>query len=202
MHNKQTMSPVDARHPDRMKWNERFRSEVHLRSLDPSLLLASVQAAGLPDGPVVELACGVSGNALALAESGRDVLAVDVSDVALERLAAEAEARGLSERITCIQADLPLWRPPDGKRFALVLCVMYWDAEVFDYACAAVKSGGIVAWQAFSMDQVRYRPSIRPGICLQKGEPASRFLSDFTVIEEEDDDDGHRAVRRMVARKT
>ena len=187
--------------PDQQKWNDRFRSESHFWGFDPAPVFEEAMEAGIPDGVVLELACGISGNALELAEDGWEVLAVDVSDVALGRLQAEAEARGVAERITCVQADLATWRPPEDRRFALVLCVMYWDRIVFDYAWPVVQDGGLIAWQGFTADQVRYRPSIRPEICLQDGEPASLLPADFKMLTEQDIDDGHRAVRRLIARR-
>ena len=195
------MSHTFSHHPERLRWNERFRTEEHRWNFNLSPLLESALIAGMPDGPALELACGVSGNALALAKVGRDVLAVDISDLALERLATEAKVRGLSHRITCEQANLPAWRPPDEARFALVLCVMYWDTSVFDYAFKAVEDGGIIAWQAFNPGQLRYRPSMPADICLQPGEPASRLPSDFTVLEEHDIDNGRKDVHRMIARR-
>ena len=149
----------------------------------------------------MELACGVSGNALALAMGGREVLAVDVSDVALGRLKAEAQARGVSDRINSVQADLAMWRPPEDRRFALVLCDMYWDRTVFEYAWPVVEEGGLIAWQAFNTDQVKYRPTIRLKFCLQYGEPGSLLPEGFTMVAEQDVDDGHRAVRRLIARR-
>ncbi|SVB20031.1 uncharacterized protein METZ01_LOCUS172885 [marine metagenome] len=185
---------------DQRKWNERYRTESQLRRFDPSPVFEEAMAAGIPDGSVMELACGVSGNALALAMGGREVLAVDVSDVALGQLQAEAQARGVSDRINCVQTDLAMWRPPEDRRFALVLCVMYWDRTVFQYAWPAVQEGGLIAWQAFNTDQVKYRPIIQPKFCLQCGEPASLLPEGFTMVSEHDVDDGHRAVRRLIAR--
>jgi hypothetical protein len=42
-----------------------------------------------PDRPVADLACGMSGNAL-FAAAGRQVIGVDIAEVALHRLAHEA----------------------------------------------------------------------------------------------------------------
>ncbi len=186
---------------DQRKWNARYRTESRLWGFEPSSLFEEAEEARIPDGVVLELACGVSGNALALAMGGREVLAVDVSDVALGRLKAEAETRGVSDRINCVQADLAMWRPPHDRRFALVLCDMYWDRTVFEYVCPAVKEGGLIAWQAFNTVQVKYRPAMRLKFCLQCGEPGSLLPGGFTIVAEQDVDDGHRAVRRLIARR-
>lgn len=195
------MTSAYAHHPDRLKWNDRFQNEDHVWGFEPSPLLQEILKIGIPDGPVLELACGISGNALALAESGREVLSVDISDIALDRLMSEARSRGLVDRITSVQADLPTWRSPEDQKFALVVCVMYWDPMVFDYAFEAVADGGVIAWQAFTKAALKFRPSMPSAICLKPDEPASRLPASFTVLEEQDIEYGERAVRRMIAKK-
>ncbi|MCY3771874.1 MAG: class I SAM-dependent methyltransferase [Gemmatimonadetes bacterium] len=189
-------------HPDRLKWNARYLSPKRLAPRGFCPLYESAAGLGYPEGPVLELACGLSAQALALAGDGREVLAVDISDVALDRLRAEALEQGLESRLTCVEADLNAWRPPAGRRFALVICVMYWEEAVFDYAWPVVADGGLLAWQGFTLDHLRYRSAQNPDWCLKAGEPASRLPTDeFTVLHEEDVDEGHRVIRRMVARR-
>ncbi len=189
-------------HPDRLKWNARYLEPKRLQSRDRCPLYERTVSEGIPDGPVLELACGISGQALTLAKAGRDVLAIDISDEALKRLAATAKARGLDKRLKCVQADLNVWRPPAGRHYALVFCVMYWEAAVFDYAWPAVADNGLIAWQGFTLEHLRYRPSQNPDWCFKDGEPASRLPDgQFTVLHEEDVDEGHRVIRRMVARR-
>ncbi len=189
-------------HPDRLKWNARYLAPKRLAPRGFCPLYNRAEILGYPEGPVLELACGLSDQALALAGDGRDVLAVDISNVALDRLRTEAAKRGIGSRLTCLEADLVSWRPPAGRRFALVICVMYWEEAVFDYAWPVVADGGLIAWQGFTLDHLRYRPAQNPDWCFKEGEPASRLPADrFTVLHEEDVDEGHRVIRRMVARK-
>ena len=70
-----------------------------------------------PRGPVLELASGPSGSALAAAAAGRNVTAVDVSDVALDMLAAEAQRRGvLGDLITSSTPTCDDLAPRAGRR--------------------------------------------------------------------------------------
>src|SRR5690349_1790841 len=98
----------------------------------------------LPDGQVLDLACGPSGSALCAAAAGRRVMAVDISDAALGLLAAEAARRGLLEKISLVQADVTAWRPAPGG-YAVVLCTGYWDRDLFPAAANAVAEGGLLA---------------------------------------------------------
>lgn len=185
-----------------MKWNARYLEPKRLGPRASCPLYERAASLGYPDGPVLELACGPSAQALAQASAGRDVLAVDISDVALDRLRTEAEEQGLASRLTCVEADLNIWRPPNDRKYALVICVMYWEEVVFDYAWTAVADGGLLAWQGFTLDHLRYRPSQNPAWCFEAGEPAIRLpAGQFAVLHEEDVDEGHRVIRRMVARR-
>ena len=137
---------VPGDHPDRIKWNAKYASGF-VPSFRPNPLAARALALVLPDGPVADLACGPSGSALLAAEQGRRVTAVDVSEVALGLLGAEARRRGLDHLITLVHADLSGWAP-EPRSHALVLATGFWDAAVFAAAAAAVADGGLLAWEA------------------------------------------------------
>ncbi len=100
---------------DRQWWEDRYRSASAEGHVNAPLAAA---AADLPPGRALEAGCGHGGDALWLAERGWDVLAVDISTVALDRARAEAERRGLVGRVRFEQADLTTWTPED--RYDLV----------------------------------------------------------------------------------
>ena len=197
--------PGLAGHPDRLRWNARYAAGpgpgFAPHPLGALLLGAGARPAGLqlPAGPVLELACGTSGSALLAAAAGRAVTAVDVSEVALRSLAAEAARRGLAGLVTVVHADLPAWAPPPGARYALVLCTRYWDAAVFAMAAAAVAPGGLLAWEAFTGQALASRPGMCPDWCLRPGEPASLLPGGFTAAHQAGLP-GDRAARRLIAR--
>lgn len=165
---------VPPHHADRVRWNTRYRGSAP--TFTPHPLVAEALAAGIPDGPVLDLACGPSGNALALAAEGRSVIAVDVSDVALRQLAAEARRRGLGGRVLCVQADVPTFEP-GRERFALVLATRYWDPDAFRAGCAAARPGGLVGWEALTTGSSR-RWYVR------HGELGERLPAGFDVLSE------------------
>lgn len=188
-------------HPDRLRWNAKFAQATP--RYEPHPLLATVLAHGIPSGPVLELACGLSGSALALAAAGHEVWAVDIADVALERLGSEAERRGLAARLRLCQADLVtgLTALLAEQRFALVLATRYWERAVFPHALDAVAEGGLLAWEAFTLAEPTHRPTFRREWCLGEGEPATLLGPEFLVLEQTDQDDGQRATRRLLARR-
>ena len=190
---------VPGDHPDRIKWNAKYGTGfVPSFRRHPLAVRALALGLGLPDGPVAELACGPSGSALLAAEQGRRVTAVDVSEVALGLLGAEARRRGLDHLITLVHADLSGWAP-EPRSYALVLATGFWDAAVFRKAAAAVADGGVLGWEAYADDARRTRPGLPPEWCLKPGEPASLLPPEFGVLEQSEVPGRDR--RRLLARR-
>src|SRR3954447_17350655 len=107
---------------DRLRWNARHAAHA---SFAAHPLAERALSMALPEGPVLDLACGTSGSALLAAARGRHAKAVDVSDVALGVPSGDPRRRGLDALVTLVHADLLEWRP--AADFALVLCTGYWD---------------------------------------------------------------------------
>jgi SAM-dependent methyltransferase len=188
-----------AGHPDRLRWNARYRGDF-VPSFRPHPLAEQALALGLQAGPVLDLACGPSGSALLLAAAGHEVIAVDVSDVALALLTAEAARRGLASQVRSVEADLASYATaPDSC--ALVLCTGFWERAVFGRAAAAVMPGGLLAWEAFTDAACADRPDLPAEWCVRDGEPATLLPSGFEVLDQRDVDSGHaqaRAPRRRL----
>ncbi|MFB4299249.1 class I SAM-dependent DNA methyltransferase [Actinomadura sp. NTSP31] len=189
-----------AGHPDRLRWNAKYESAPEPSFAPHPLAVRALEATpgeALPDGPVLDLACGTSGSALLAARAGRRVTAVDVSEVALGRLGAEARRRGLDGLITLVQEDLGAWRPGPA-RYALVLCTGFWDRAVFGRAAAAVAPGGLLAWEALTARARDGHGTLPADWCVGEGEPASLLDGAFTVLEQDDLPGGRK--RRLLAR--
>ncbi|XTZ19043.1 class I SAM-dependent methyltransferase [Micromonospora echinospora] len=68
-------------------------------------------AADLSPGSALDLGCGQGGDALWFARRGWKVTAVDIADAALQRVAAQAAAEGLADRIRTQRHDLSVSLP-------------------------------------------------------------------------------------------
>lgn len=176
-------------HPDRLRWNARYGSAGDRMSGDagrmPHPWAARALAAPAPDGPVADLACGLSGAVLVAGQAGRRAIGVDISEVALRLLGAQVERRGLTHLVTLVHADLRGWRPPP-ERFAVLLCTGYWDRDVFGTAAGTVARGGLIAWEAFTAAARRTRPDLPAAWCLEQGEPASLLPTGFEIVDVRD----------------
>ncbi|HVM08474.1 MAG TPA: bifunctional NAD(P)/FAD-dependent oxidoreductase/class I SAM-dependent methyltransferase [Acidimicrobiales bacterium] len=112
---------ADARRSaNRADWDERYGAE-RLWSGNPNGTLVQ-EMAGVVPGRALDVGAGEGADALWLAEQGWQVTASDISPRALDRVAAEAERRGL--QIECLQADANAAAPFERGGFDLV-CAQY-----------------------------------------------------------------------------
>jgi SAM-dependent methyltransferase len=128
-------------------WNERYRSSQRVWSGNPNPQLVA-EAVGLSPGRALDVGCGEGADAIWLARKGWDVVAADISSVAIER--GEQHARDTdpvaSARIEWRQADL-LTQPPEPGSFDLV-SVQFMQlppeprTRLFSAFAAAVRIGG------------------------------------------------------------
>lgn len=86
-------------------WEAHYGERERIWSGRVNVQLAGV-VADLPPGRALDLGCGEGGDAVWLAEHGWHVTAVDVSETALARAAAEARTRGVLDRIDFQRHDL------------------------------------------------------------------------------------------------
>jgi SAM-dependent methyltransferase len=92
-------------HETKEHWEQHYGERDRVWSGRVNLRLAEV-AGDLTPGTALDLGCGEGGDAIWLAEKGWNVVAVDISDTALGRAAAEAKSRGVADRIEFVQHDL------------------------------------------------------------------------------------------------
>lgn len=90
-------------------WDQRYASAEHIWSGQPNTALVS-ETRGLRPGRALDVGCGEGADALWLADQGWDVIALDVSQVALDRAADQAERAGVQVRwlhAGLVEAALP-----------------------------------------------------------------------------------------------
>ena len=126
------------------QWNQRH-AEAEGIGEPAEVLLRNLQL--LPSsGVALDLACGRGANALRLVEAGLEVHAWDRSPVAIQRLNAEAQARGLSIRT---QVRDVLAQPPAANSFDLILVSHFLERELLPRLATALRPGGLLFYQTF-----------------------------------------------------
>jgi len=90
-------------------WNERYGTAEYVWKADPNRFLVE-EAAGLPVGRALDLACGEGRNAVWLAQSGWTATGVDFAEAGLAKGRRLARDRGVEVDWIC--ADATRWDPP------------------------------------------------------------------------------------------
>lgn len=88
---------------DKLRWNKRFTEKPRVPPTPPEFVVQCSDL--LSSGRVLDVASGDGAVALYLAAQGAQVTALDISDVALERLASFAAERALNIKTYCLDLD-------------------------------------------------------------------------------------------------
>ena len=122
-------------------------------------------------GPVLDLACGRGRHAIALAEAGVGVLAIDRDPEAIAALAGAARARCL--RVQPLRADLetPHGIPVRAGSCGAILVFRFLFRALAPAIAEALAPGGLLLYETFTIDQRSLPQGPRnPAFLLERGE--------------------------------
>jgi SAM-dependent methyltransferase len=174
-----TVSRVDVSPSDRERWDARWRDRDQAPPSPPARwLLWLLRTGQLPSrGSALDVASGQGRHALALAERGLYVLAVDVSAVALDYGMRQARARGLSGRLRTAVHDHAVTPLPDGEGpaagFDVVTCIHYLDRRLLAALVTCLRPGGWLLAEVFTTAQLGLGPPRNPAFLARPGELAA-----------------------------
>lgn len=123
---------------ERTRWDHRYASGAYVPRTRPSPFLLE-WLDRIPTGRALDIATGTGRNALALAEAGYEVDAVDISAVAIDRARAQAERRGLE--VDWHVADLDSDALP-GDGYQLVTVLRYHNPALWPRLASALAPDG------------------------------------------------------------
>jgi 2-polyprenyl-3-methyl-5-hydroxy-6-metoxy-1,4-benzoquinol methylase len=134
-------------------WDHRYARTERLFPREPDAALVEL-VGGLRPGRALDLGAGEGRNSLWLARQGWQVTAVDLAEVALGRLAAEAAAEGLA--VSTVRADLADYlagaEPVDLVVIANIHPTPEQRARLLAAAAAAVAPGGYLYLSGHHVD--------------------------------------------------
>lgn len=125
-----------------------------------------------PGGQALDLACGLGGNALFLAERGLQVEAWDISPVALALLQQQAAARRLvlsTKTVDVRSAVFP------RNAFDVVVVSRFLDRTICHAIMNSMKSGGLLFYQTFTAEKSSAQGPSNPDYLLQRNELLTLF---------------------------
>ncbi|MEO8324489.1 MAG: dihydroneopterin aldolase [Nitrospirota bacterium] len=162
----------------------------------------------LPHGTVLDVATGRGRHALYLASKGFPVHGIDRDADALHELQAQAQEAGLSS-ITTESIDLEVnpQHPPDlgTTRYDVILVFFYLYRPLFPQLIKALKSGGVIMYETFLLDNHIHRQHPRrKEFCLETNELLT-LLQGLRILHYDEGDhagpSGRAFTARILARK-
>ena len=180
---------------DQAKWDRQHASGSGASEPSAFLRLALESAAWhVPRGRALDIACGKGRNALYLADRGFQVVAMDISGVALAEGRKRAEANGFA--IVWRQTDLQNHQL-DEAAFDCIVNINYLQRPLIPRMKQAIKAGGHIIFETFLIDQKNLGHPQNPDYLLGHNELLEQFR-DFRVLfyrEGKFDEDGEASYR-------
>jgi tellurite methyltransferase len=154
----------------RQQWNARYQHMT--RAPKPARVLQENQHLLPSSGDALDLACGLGGNALLLAEHGLDTWAWDISEVDVARLQDTARQRGvvLHTEVRDVSAH-----PPSPNRFDVIVVSRFLDRDLAPALMQALKPEGLLFYQTFQRHAVDEIGPRNPAYLLQDQELLALF---------------------------
>lgn len=196
---------MSTEQPDRERWNTKHR-DVCVGGRETREWLTGhrdLLAEQVP-GRALDVACGAGREAVYLAELGLAVDAVDVSDVATERLRERAGEESLeieARRMDLSDPETPFPHPP----YNVICCFYFLERPLLARLAAALAPGGLLFYETFDRDNADVVGGKIPAAALLDHNELLRAFADLRVLRYREEiigvGDRRRAVASLVARR-
>jgi SAM-dependent methyltransferase len=153
----------------------------------------------LPCGLALDVACGRGRNALWLAARGWPTHAVDRDADAIAALGAEAARRALPLDASVLDLENGHETFP-APAYDVIVVVHYLHRPLFPALLAALRPGGVLVYETFTVAQARRGKPTNPEFLLQPGELV-RLVAPLEVVDAREGVFDDRDVSSVVARR-
>lgn len=176
------------------KWNRKYENKISIAEEGvPNGRLLKL-APSFKGGKAIDIACGLGGNSLLLAELGFKVTAVDISDVAITCLSERAARRGLNVRSLIADITDGSSLPFQSNTFDLALMTYFLDRTLFPIVKNIVKKNGYFFMETFYKTPDGGRQSIPNKYKLESNELLEEFKDWKILFFEEDEQEGRQTI--------
>jgi SAM-dependent methyltransferase len=178
----------EARLPAIERWDERYAGREYLWDVAPNQFVER-HGADLASGTAIDLAAGEGRNAVWLAGRGWHVVAVDFSQVGLDKASRLAADHGVADRVEIVNADARTFKPSESVDL-VVIAYLQLPADqrraVLEHAATWLRPGGtllVVAHDRSNIDGGHGGPS-DPDHCYELEETLAALAGlEFTTAE-------------------
>lgn len=130
---------------DGPRWNERYATTTRVEPRAPEAIDRWPEITSLlpSSGRCLDLASGPGAVTLWLAQRGLDVVALDVSTVAIDLLESAARATGVADCVDARTIDLDDGLPDDLWDLDLIVCQRFRDPALYPTMIDRLRGGGL-----------------------------------------------------------
>ena len=181
---------------DKEKWNQKYQAAEYALSKVPCDWLAENTDLLSGKGNALDIACGDGHNSVYAASLGYEVLGIDISEAGIEKALALAKEKKVSIKTQVTDLD-DFEFTQNG--YDLVLCFNFLDRRLFPGICATLKPGGLVFYETFNLDHLKYT-SFKKEWVLKYNELLDQFKN-FRILRYRELDRDQKGFASIVARK-
>ena len=187
---------ADAAPKDKERWDQKYGTEEYIFGKAPITFLKD-HLHLLPKGNALDIAMGEGRNGVFLATKGFQVTGIDISETGLSKAKALAKEQGVSIETQVV--DLETYQLP-ANTFNVIICTYYLQRDLFPHMINALKPGGMIVVETYTLDHLKYRPRFPRQFLLEPNELLHHF-KDLTVLQYQRRDDGQAAYASILATK-
>lgn len=174
---------------DKKRWNEKYLQKEDLEEVSP-IIEKYISHSHI--GMALDIACGTGRNTHFLAQKGFEVDAIDISNVALDRIKK-------LPTINKIEADLDKYNITP-KKYDLIVNVNYLNRRIVSQMKDGLKKGGVIIFETYLLAHGNFKiPTMNLDYLLRKNELLHAFISLDVIYYEERIDVNQNGERVKVA---
>jgi len=174
-------------------------TDLHENILEPAQFLVE-DVNLLPKGQVLDVAMGTGANAVYLARMGFEVEGVDISAEAVNTALELARKSGVNLKARL--ADLENNYRIRKSSYDVIICFKYLQRALIQQMKDGLRTGGMVVYETFIIDQARFGKPKNPDHLLKHNELLDLFCDFRCLRYREGIFESRKAIASIIAEKT
>lgn len=155
----------------KQKWDQIY-SDANKKSIASVYVLTEYQYLLPHTGSALDVACGLGGNAIFLAQRGLQTQAWDISEQAIQKLTQFCELNNINLKTSVRDVQE---HPPAENSFDVICVSYYLERDIAENIISALKPNGLLFYQTFIAESVSEHGPRNPKYRLHQNELLNMF---------------------------